>query len=42
LLAAAAEHPAATLHIIALTDDRLLPIPGNIHTHRAVNRLLQD
>jgi uncharacterized protein len=42
LLAAAAEHPAATLHTIALTADRLLPLPDNIRVHRAADWLLQE
>jgi predicted AAA+ superfamily ATPase len=41
LLAAAGEHPRATLHVIALSADGSPPLPDQIHLHRAADWLLQ-
>jgi uncharacterized protein len=42
LLSAAAEHPRATLHIVALNATATPSLPGNIRLHHAVEWLLEE
>jgi predicted AAA+ superfamily ATPase len=41
LLAAAGEHPSATLHLVALAAARIRPLPNDIRLHPATDWLLQ-
>jgi predicted AAA+ superfamily ATPase len=41
LLAAARDHPRATLHVVALAGESTPPLPGQIRLHRATDWLLQ-